>query len=502
MRKKIGVGILTLLMLTPVVLSQVGQEIKATDTPILSKTLMKDQSSLKEPAMVRMTCYASGQGGMRHTSMLVSQSTATQCFEVLHQLRENMTLQPFSEHTQYLKEQFINLLLQNNLIPATIPQSRYHTLLNPPWLQVLSRHHFGTFIRGSSPERSGVATAVMCDLSGEGVGLLFPFIMLPRPRIVTTWMGLVGDTIIGKFLTIGGFEISGKQFGTALGYWGIGFAVAYPDGSVFGFAGYALFVTVTADQIDSFPPNQPPVITSTDPADNEQNVPLTLPVLSFTIQDPEGDLMSYTVNTIPDIGSGSGSNKPSGTYTVPIHGLQDLTQYSWTISVSDKQHTTPRTLTFTTQAVAPVVSNPIPADETHRVPTDLQQVKFTLKDFQGDRMNYTVETSPFIGSANVSNVHNGTYTVAVSDLTNATMYRWFVNVTDGQHWTRREYRFETVYPDMFNPFDYGWHYRKQITIDHTKVAEDLTNFPVLIYTTDNDLLQKAQHSGEDRKSVV
>ena len=37
---------------------------------------------------------------------------------------------------------------------------------------------------------------------------------------------------------------------------------------------------------------------------------------------------------------------------------------------------------------------------------------------------------------------------------------------------------------MDTPFSLGWGYRKQIIIDHTKVAADQTNFPVLINTID------------------
>ena len=44
----------------------------------------------------------------------------------------------------------------------------------------------------------------------------------------------------------------------------------------------------------------------------------------------------------------------------------------------------------------------------------------------------------------------------------------------------------------------SWQYRKAITIDHTKVAGNLTNFPVLInLPTDSDLAANAQASGND-----
>jgi hypothetical protein len=165
--------------------------------------------------------------------------------------------------------------------------------------------------------------------------------------------------------------------------------------------------------------------------------------------------------------------------------------------VSDKELTSEQTSTFTTVAIAPVVSNPIPADTQRAVPLNISELMFTIKDFQGDLMRYTVETSPFIGSASGTNVHNGTYTIQVGGLMNATLYRWFVNVTDGQHWTRKIFRFETPYPDVFNPFDYGWHYRKQIIIDHSKVDGSQTNFPVLVSIIDPDLKQKAQQNGDD-----
>jgi subtilisin family serine protease len=48
--------------------------------------------------------------------------------------------------------------------------------------------------------------------------------------------------------------------------------------------------------------------------------------------------------------------------------------------------------------------------------------------------------------------------------------------------------------DWWNP---GWNYRKQITINHTKVTSDLTNFPVLVSTTSSDFINHAQADGDD-----
>ena len=47
-------------------------------------------------------------------------------------------------------------------------------------------------------------------------------------------------------------------------------------------------------------------------------------------------------------------------------------------------------------------------------------------------------------------------------------------------------------------YDYDWQYKKTITIDHTKVDDDLTDFPVLInLTTDAELSANAQADGDD-----
>jgi hypothetical protein len=111
-------------------------------------------------------------------------------------------------------------------------------------------------------------------------------------------------------------------------------------------------------------------------------------------------------------------------------------------------------------------------------------------------MEYTVQTSPNIGSAHVTGVHDGTFTVPISGMTYGAEYHWFVNITDGTHWTRKVFRFDTGYPSQYDPFEFGWQYRKQITINHTQVADEFEDFPVLISTTDSDLI-KAQGSGID-----
>ena len=46
-------------------------------------------------------------------------------------------------------------------------------------------------------------------------------------------------------------------------------------------------------------------------------------------------------------------------------------------------------------------------------------------------------------------------------------------------------------------FDSNWKFRKKIVIDHTKISQDLNNFPLLIYLKDGDLKEHTARKGRD-----
>ena len=318
---------------------------------------------------------------------------------------------------------------------------------------------------------AGTGREMFCNFVSTGEGAAFPIIILPRfipiimapiPRLFVGWKTSEGFTSVGGLVSGTGFYAVGQQQGIALGFWGIGFSIFLPPIMSYGLFGYALYTRVTAEVFEFYPPNTPPEITQTDPADGEQMVPVTTTELRFEIYDAEGELMSYTVTTEPNIGTGSGGLKPDGVYSVPVSGLESLTTYTWYIEVTDEKDTTENTITFTTEPAAPIISNPLPENGDRDVPMNLPQLQFTLKDYQGDAMEFTVQTSPDIGSDHKVGVHDGTYTIPISGMTYGALYRWYVNVTDGTHWARKMYSFTTGYPSPFNPFEYGWQYRKQI----------------------------------------
>ena len=142
-------------------------------------------------------------------------------------------------------------------------------------------------------------------------------------------------------------------------------------------------VTVTADEIEYFPPNRKPVISSPNPPSGTYDISLSLSELSFKIEDEDNDRMSYQVTTEPDIGSGTGNNKNSGYYSISIGGLEPFKRYRWTVEVSDGKDTTIKEFSFVTvdQPLDPF--NPYSEGWQYRkkITIDHNKVDGNLKDF-------------------------------------------------------------------------------------------------------------------------
>jgi hypothetical protein len=422
---------------------------------------------------------------------------------MLEELKQKIVNEPMSDETKALKIEFVNLLDKYDLLPNGLSKDYVLSLLNPSWLsskqkiprvrpifpvlrnfvsRILSvfsnlqqffKMRFGKtssqdIIRDVLPttQYSQTASAIFCSMGSGGRGSVLPLFLLPRPRGIAVWSATEGVTAVAELLSpVGaGFGAEGAQSGLALGFIGLGLTFAFPGNIVYGFFGYALFTSVSADNIVFFPPNEAPVISDENPVDGTWDVPLSFSKLSFRINDPEGKLMSYTVTTDPDIGSGSGILKTNGVYSVPVSGLEGLTEYTWHIQVSDDKVTTVKDFTFTTEPVAPVVSNPSPKDGSRHISVELDHLSFTLKDFQGDYMDYTIETYPDIGSGSGFGVEDGVYTLLINHLESETEYTWYVNVTDGNHWTYQKFTFRTrVDPGLW--WDESWSYRKYLGLD-------------------------------------
>jgi len=306
-----------------------------------------------------LTFYTFDKTGKKQNSAELSSDVALEIKNVFDELNHKIVYEPNSIETQELKNEFINLLDENGLIPKMQPKDDVFSLLNPTWLKLASdnynlkaRNNPFSDVLIKPFFSSNFGTSVFCSISSVGSGIMMPLFMLPRPRAVAVWASSSyygGITSVANLFTGRGFLAGGAQVGLLLGFMGIGLTYAIPGYTVYGFIGYSLFAGVTADIMEFLPPNNAPVISNENPVDNAVDVPTDFDELSFKIEDTDLDLMDYTITTDPDIGSGSGKNKLDGTYKLQISGLEPNSHYEWTISVTDGKAIVEKTFGFTTE---------------------------------------------------------------------------------------------------------------------------------------------------------
>ena len=251
-------------------------------------------------------------------------------------------------------------------------------------------------------------------------------------------------------------------------------------------------------------PNQPPIISEENPANNSVNVNINCPIVNITIEDPEGDLFNWTITTSPDIGTNSETYSSNGTKTCSISDLSYSTTYTWTVKANDGNQWTNITYTFTAQEPPinnpPVITNPNPANNSSGVSINLSSLNITIQDPEGDHFIWTIK-GQYIITATQTDDTNGTKVAnLMTPLPPNTKITWYVNATDisgSNKWTNSTFSFTTKStPSSW--WNQDWIYRKEINIDHTKVDANLVNFPILInLVSDTNLANHAQSTGND-----
>jgi hypothetical protein len=153
-----------------------------------------------------------------------------------------------------------------------------------------------------------------------------------------------------------------------------------------------------------------PLVAPVSPANDALNVPVTTTQLSFNMREHQGQNVSYTVTTSPNIGSASGSSIGNSynwrTYTVNINSgsLNYDTTYTWTVTATDGTYTTTKTYMFHT-ALAPTPAGNSPPTQSN--PT------LTPTDGTGSTSSTFVAANQSTTDANRNSVTN--------------VYRWLIN---------------------------------------------------------------------------
>jgi hypothetical protein len=188
------------------------------------------------------------------------------------------------------------------------------------------------------------------------------------------------------------------------------------------------------------------------PGNGSSDVSLTLSNISVSINQSHGHAFSYTIQTVPLVGSCAAVNATNGTKSCAVSGLSYSTTYNWFVNVTDGDTWTNATYGFHTQAAPinnpPVMLNPSPSNGSNHISIGTLSVHIVIQDPESDLFNWTITTSPTIGTASAIGASNGTKYCNLTNLTYSTSYTWFVQAYDGHHWTNKTYLFTTENPPV------------------------------------------------------
>ena len=218
-------------------------------------------------------------------------------------------------------------------------------------------------------------------------------------------------------------------------------------------------------------------LSSPSPSDGSTGVSILTSSVSVSMQDPDGNLFNWSIETSPNIGYNSSVNAVNGTKTCLISDLSYSTTYTWYVNVTDGISTTNASYTFTTESQPvdhpPQFSNPVFVNGSTSICISISNLSITINDPEGNLFNYSIETSPNIGSFSENEVSNGTKSCSVSGLAYSTEYTWYVNATDGNSWKREWYTFTTreVYTPNA-PADFA-----AIAVNRTSISLSWDNHP-------------------------
>jgi hypothetical protein len=178
------------------------------------------------------------------------------------------------------------------------------------------------------------------------------------------------------------------------------------------------------------PPNSP---TYPNPEDGETGVSI-LKDLSWICLDPDNDPITYDVyfgKTLPP--QKIVSNQSENTYEPGVMSYNTI--YYWRIVAWDDnmQFNSSPIWSFTTQTVGnypPVISDPDPYNNEINVSISIPSISVYIQDPEEDSIDWSIETSPNIGSSSGLNENSGRKICNVSNLAYSTVYTWYVNTTD------------------------------------------------------------------------
>jgi hypothetical protein len=171
-------------------------------------------------------------------------------------------------------------------------------------------------------------------------------------------------------------------------------------------------------------------------------------LMNYDLRTQSGSVrFTYCPNDGPWTNTSWISPSGSGSYNIIISSLSPVKLYYFkaqllynsTIIEGEQK-------SYTTLAIAnnpPTVTTPDPTNGSTGISITTALLSITIQDPEGDLFNWTITTTPNIGSNTGTAASNGTKTCTIAGLAYLTTYTWTVKAYDGHHWTNRSYVFTT-----------------------------------------------------------
>jgi len=188
------------------------------------------------------------------------------------------------------------------------------------------------------------------------------------------------------------------------------------------------------------PENFLPTISDEYPSNNEMDIAINLDSLGIDIEDREGDLFDWMIETSPNIGSNNAQGAVNGTKTCSISNLAYDTTYTWFVNVTtfiQNIQSIRKEFSFHTETHSNSNSdpdkpiNPDPIDESANI--DLKPtLRVDVYDSDFDILNASFYLNDFLIGVheNIIDSNNANFEI-FNDLDYDTRYEWYVIVDDG-----------------------------------------------------------------------
>ena len=95
--------------------------------------------------------------------------------------------------------------------------------------------------------------------------------------------------------------------------------------------------------------NNPPNFWVPSPVNGATDVPIDTSSISLVIGDPDNDRFDWTIETVPYVGSSSGSDEVNGRKVCVVSGLSYSTTYQWFVNATDGELWRRSVYSFTTE---------------------------------------------------------------------------------------------------------------------------------------------------------